>query len=211
MKALFNSLLGYFLTPAGVLVMGALDASLVFFLPLGIDVVVIALAARRPELFWMYALLATVGSLIGAGGTFWLGRKVGQHGLTRLIAPSTLRRVEQRVTHSAAVPVAALGIIPPPFPFTAFVLTSGAFGLNPWAFLGTLAGVRLARFLGEAGLAAHYGSGVLALMQSRTFTIIVIALAVAAIAGTIVSAVAVARATRRDRQSRKRSSAPTPP
>jgi uncharacterized membrane protein YdjX (TVP38/TMEM64 family) len=159
----------------------------------------------------MYALLATVGSLIGAGGTFWLGRKVGQHGLTRLIAPSTLRRVEQRVTHSAAVPVAALGIIPPPFPFTAFVLTSGAFGLNPWAFLGTLAGVRLARFLGEAALAAHYGNGVLALMQSRTFTIIVIALAVAAIAGTVVSAVAVARATRRERQSRKRSSAPTPP
>jgi len=106
MKTLFNSLIGYFLTPAGVLFMGALDASLVFFLPLGIDFVVIIMAARKPELFWMYALLATAGSLLGAGGTYWLGRKVGEHGLSRLIKPSTLRRVERRVTHSAALPIA---------------------------------------------------------------------------------------------------------
>lgn len=211
MKAIFNSLIGYFLTPAGVLVMGALDASLVFFLPLGIDFVVIIMTARNPGLFWLYALLATAGSVIGAGGTYWLGRKVGEHGLARLIKPSTLRRVERRVTHSAAVPIAALGIIPPPFPFTAFVLTSGAFGLNPWTFLTALGGVRLARFLGEAGLAAHYGSGILAWMESPAFTVVVVALAVLAVGGTLVSAVALIRAARRDRHARKRSSAPTPP
>ena len=37
MRSFFYSLLGYFLTPAGLLVMGALDSSLIFFLPLGID------------------------------------------------------------------------------------------------------------------------------------------------------------------------------
>lgn len=211
MKAIFNSLIGYFLTPAGVLVMGALDASPVFFLPLGIDFVVIIMTARNPELFWLYALLATAGSLIGAAGTYWLGRKVGEHGLARLIKPSTLKRVERRVTHSAAVPIAALGIIPPPFPFTAFVLASGAFGLNPWTFLTALGGVRLARFLGEAGLAARYGSGILAWMESPTFTVVVVALAVLAVGGTVVSAAALIRAARRGRHARKRSSAPTPP
>ena len=211
MKSLFYSLLGYFLTPAGVLVMGALDASLVFFLPLGIDFVVIYMSAREPGLFWLYALLATAGSLIGAGTTFWIGRKVGQHGLTRLVKPSTLRRVERRVAHSAAMPIAALGIIPPPFPFTAFVLTSGAFGLNPWTFLMALGGVRLGRFMAEAGLAAYYGQGITAIMESQTFTIVVIALAVLAIVGTVVSGVAVYRAAKSDRQTRNRSSAPTPP
>ncbi len=85
MRALFYSLLGYFLTPFGLVLMGALDSSLVFFLPLGIDFVVIILTARHPELFWLYAILATVGSLIGAALTFWIGRKVGEHGLSRLI------------------------------------------------------------------------------------------------------------------------------
>ena len=62
MRSLFSSLLGYFLSPAGLLVLGALDASLIFYLPLGIDFVVIILTARKPELFWLYALLASVGT-----------------------------------------------------------------------------------------------------------------------------------------------------
>jgi membrane protein YqaA with SNARE-associated domain len=197
MRSLFNSVLGYFLTPGGVLLMGALDASLVFFLPLGIDFVVIIMTARRPELFWLYALLATTGSLIGAAGTFWLGRKAGEHGLQRLLKPSTLRQVERRVAHSAAVPIAVLGIIPPPFPFTAFVLASGAGRLNPWTFFSTLAGVRLLRFGVEGGLAVRYGRGILAWMESPTFLAIVITLATVAVVGTIASAVAIYRSARR--------------
>src|SRR5919112_3156030 len=105
MRSLFNTLLGYFLTPGGLLLMGALDASVVFFLPLGIDFVVIILSARKPELFWLYALLAAIGSIAGASFTFWLGRKVGEAGLKRLLKPSTLKKVEQRVSHSAAFTV----------------------------------------------------------------------------------------------------------
>lgn len=180
--------------------MGAMDASVVFFLPLGIDFVLIILTARKPELFWMYALLATVGSVIGAGLTFWVGRKVGEHGLARLVKPSTLKRVERRVAHRGAISVAALGVIPPPFPFTAFVLSSGALLVNPWTFLSTLAGVRLVRFGVEAALAARYGRGLLAFMESTTFTAIVIGLAALAIIGTIVSAVAVVRSVKRDKR-----------
>lgn len=193
-------LLSYFLTPGGLLLLGVLDASIVFFLPLGIDFVVIILSARKPELFWLYALLATVGSVIGAGGTFWMGKKVGDHGIARFVKPSTLRKVQARVSHSAAVTVAALGAIPPPFPFTAFTLTSGACGLNAWTFLSTLAAVRAVRFLAEAGLAAYYGRGILKWMESPTFTAVVTAIAVLAIIGTIVSAVAVYRSIKREKR-----------
>jgi membrane protein YqaA with SNARE-associated domain len=197
MRALFYSLLGYFLTPIGVLLMGALDSSMVFFLPLGIDFVVIIMAARKPELFWLYAILATIGSLIGASLTFWIGRKVGEHGLSRLIKPSRLKKIEQRVAQRAAVSVGALAIIPPPFPFTAFVLASGAFRANAWHFLVTLAGVRLLRFMVEGALAAHYGRGILSWMQSTTFTVIIGVMIALAVIGTLVSAVAVYRSTKK--------------
>jgi membrane protein YqaA with SNARE-associated domain len=197
MRALFYSLLGYFLTPFGLVLMGALDSSMVFFLPLGIDFVVILLTARKPELFWLYAILATVGSLIGASVTFWIGRKVGEHGLSRLIKPSRLKRIEQRVSQRAAVSVAALAIIPPPFPFTAFVLTSGAFRANPWSFLVTLGGVRLLRFLIEGALAARYGRGILGWMQSTTFTVVIGVMIALAVVGTVVSGIAVYRSTRK--------------
>ena len=196
MRSLFYSLLGYFLTPFGLVLMGVLDSSMVFFLPLGIDFVVIILTARKPELFWLYAILATVGSLIGTGVTYWIGRKVGEVGLARLIKPSRLKRVQERVSHHAAISVAALAIIPPPFPFTAFVLTSGALHVNAWSFFTTLAGVRALRFLVESALAARFGRGIVSWMQMRTFTIAVSVLIGLAVIGTLVSAVAVYRSTR---------------
>jgi membrane protein YqaA with SNARE-associated domain len=199
-RAFFYSLLGYFLTPWGIILMGALDSSLVFFLPLGIDFAVIILAARKPELFWLYAILAMVGSLLGAMLTFWIGRKVGEHGLTLLIKPSRLERVRNRIAHHAGISVAALAIIPPPFPFTAFVLASGAIGANPWTFFTTLAGVRVLRFLVEAGLAAIYGRRILTWMQSTIFQVIVGVLITLAVVGTIVSGIAVLRSTRRPRR-----------
>jgi membrane protein YqaA with SNARE-associated domain len=199
MRTFFYSLLGYFLTPAGLVLMGALDSSLIFFLPLGIDFAVVILAAREPHLFWLYAMLAAVGSLAGAGMTFWIGHKVGEHGLGRLMHPGRLERVKARVSHHAAVSVAALGVVPPPFPFTAFVVASGAFGVNRWTFFTTLGAVRLVRFLLEAGLAAVSGRRILRWMESTVFEVIVGVLIVLAIVGTIVSGVAVYRSVRRPR------------
>ena len=200
MRSFFYSLLGYFLTPGGLILMGALDSSLIFFLPLGIDFAVIVLSARQPHLFWLYALLATAGSLVGAAVTFWIGRKVGEHGLSRLMSPARLKRVQNRVAERAGFGVAALGLIPPPFPFTAFVLASGAFGGRAWTFLTTLTAVRLLRFLAEAGLAGIYGRRILVWMKSTTFEVIIGVLIALAVIGTIVSGVAVYRGSRRPRQ-----------
>ncbi len=197
MKALFYSLLGYFLSPLGIVLMGVLDSSMVFFLPLGIDFVVILMAARKPELFWLYAILATVGSTIGAALTFWIGRKVGEVGLSKLIKPARLKRVQKMVSEGAAYTVPALAIIPPPFPFTAFVLVSGALRANVARFFITLSAVRLLRFGVEAWAASYYGRGILTFMQSGTFTVIVGVLIALAVIGTIISGVAVYRSTRK--------------
>ena len=192
-----RSFLGYFLNPAGLVVLGILDSSLVFFLPLGIDVVLIILSARHPELFWMYALAATAGSLIGAGGTYWLGHKVGQEGIARWIGESRLRQAQHRVGGKAATGVAVLGLIPPPFPFTALVLASGAFALDAWRFFVTLALVRAFRFGLESAMAARYGQRILAWMESPVFEFLVGALVALALAGTVISAVVTFRKSRR--------------
>jgi membrane protein YqaA with SNARE-associated domain len=197
MRSLFYSFLGYFLTAPGLVVLAALDSSMIFFLPLGIDFAVIVLSARKPELFWLYDLLATAGSMIGVGLTFWIGHKVGRRGLERFVKPSRLKRIQDRVGNSAAVTIASLGIIPPPFPFTAFVLTSGAGGVNAWTFLVTLGVVRAVRFTAESALAAHYGRGILAWMHSTTFMIVIGALTGIAIVGTVVSAIALYRSSKR--------------
>jgi membrane protein YqaA with SNARE-associated domain len=197
MRAFFDSLIGYFLTPGGLVLMAALDSSLVFFLPLGIDLVVVLLSAREPDLFWLYGLLATLGSLAGAAVTFWVGRKAGEHGLTRFVAEQQLERVRRQVNQRGAYAIAALAIIPPPFPFKVFILTAGALGMSPWRFFPAMGGVRLARFGAEAALASRYGEGIVRWADTPLFTAIIGSLAVVAIVGTIVSVVLIAR--RRDR------------
>lgn len=215
MRAFFFSILGYFLTPAGVVLMGVLDASMVFFLPLGIDFVIIVMTARKPELFWLYALLATVGSLIGAAGTYWVGKKAGEKGLTRFVNERRLERLKARVSSGGLV-IAGLALIPPPFPFTPFVLASGALGMNPWTFFGALAAARAFRFGIEGALAFRYGSQILRWMKTPTFQAIVGVLIALAVLGTIISAVMAYRSSARSgnagwpRRRRKIQVAPDP-
>lgn len=192
MRAAFLSFLGYFLTPAGLVAMGVLDASVVFVLPFGIDFVTILMAARHPQLFWLYAALSTLGSVAGAALTYWLGRKVGEKGLTRYVRERQLHRVKSRLDRGVFV-VAALALIPPPFPFTPFILGAGAFELNPWPFFGVLAGARVLRFGCETLLASYYGSQIIRWMKTPTFMAVVGGFIVLAVVGTIVSAVVVWR------------------
>jgi membrane protein YqaA with SNARE-associated domain len=197
-RAAFFSFLGYFLTMPGIVVMGILDASMVFFLPFGIDFVVILMTARKPEWFWLYALLATAGSVIGAAGTYWAGRMAGEKGLSRFVKAGRLERVKASVNRGSLV-VAGLALVPPPFPFTPFVLASGALGMNPWSFFGALAGVRLLRFGVEGALAHRYGTQIVRWMKTPTFQAVVGVFIALAVIGTIVSAVLLVRSSRRPR------------
>jgi len=129
----------FFLTWWGAYLIALLDASMVFFLPFGVDAVVIYLAASHRELAWLYPLLATAGSITGAAGTFWIGQKIGEVGLERYVPRRRLERLQCRVRDTGAVALAVPALMPPPFPLTPFVLTCGALRVNPWRFFSTFA------------------------------------------------------------------------
>lgn len=173
---------------SGVLVLGILDSTLVFFLPLGIDAVVILMAARHTETAWIYPLLATAGSIIGSLFTYWVGRKLGEHGLGRFIPERRLEFVRRRVRSHGAFTVAVLSLIPPPFPFTPFVLMSGALHVSRLRLFTSLGLARLLRFGVEAALAVKYGDALVYWMGSDTFKIAIGVFIAIAVVGTAISA-----------------------
>ena len=189
--------LGAFLTWWGAVLLAALDSSMLFFLPFGIDTVVIYLAARDESRFWLYPILAAAGSMIGAATTFWIGRKAGEVGLSRLVPEDRLERMQCRVRDGGAMAIALPAAMPPPFPLVPFVLTCGALAVNPWRFFITFGAVRLLRFGIEAALARTYGRSILRALQSPTFQVVVIGFVVVAIVGTVISGVMLWRSTRR--------------
>ena len=188
--------LGWFLTWWGAFVLAALDTSLLVFMPFGIDALVIYLAARDQSLFWLYPLLATAGSALGAFITYSIGRKLGEVGLARIVSGPRLERLQERVNRSGAIALAVPALLPPPFPLTPFILTCGALDVDLRRFLVTFVSVRLARFFAEGLLARQYGERVLAVLQSDAFQIVIGAFAVVAVAGTIASGVVLWRKTR---------------
>jgi len=193
--------LGFFLTWWGAYLLGALDATMLFFLPFGIDALVIYLAARDNLFFWLYPILATAGSVTGAAVTYWIGHKIGEMGLERFVPARRLERFRTRVQKQGAVAMAFAAVLPPPFPLTPFVLTCGALEVGRWIFFGTFAAMRFVRFGGEAALARVYGRGVLRVIESDPFQTAIIGFIVIAIIGTAISGTMLWRSTRQPRLS----------
>src|SRR3977135_2314292 len=150
MRSFSQWIVTLFASPIGIVVLAALDSTLFFSLPFGIDAAVIILAARLRELWWVVPLLATCGSVAGAALTFWMGVKGGEQGLVRWVRPKRLRQIRQRVRNNGAIALAVLDLIPPPFPFTPFVLAAGALEVKARTFFITLVVCRLFRFALEA-------------------------------------------------------------
>jgi membrane protein YqaA with SNARE-associated domain len=197
MRAFSHWIVFLFASPAGVVVLAALDSTLFFSLPFGIDAAVILLAARWRELWWIVPLLATAGSVAGAVLTFWMGVKIGEQGLERWVARKRLAQVRANVRKKGAVALAVLDLIPPPFPFTPFVLAAGALDVKSRIFFGTLAACRILRFGLEAALARKYGRSIVTWLDSDVFHNIVSFFIIIAIALTVLSLVQVVRATRK--------------
>ena len=176
--------------------LAALDSTLFFSLPFGIDGAVIILSAQLHRLAWVVPLLATAGSMAGAWLTFWMGRVIGENGLDRYVAPKRLKNVRKKIRDRGAVALAILDLVPPPFPFTPFVLAAGALEVKSSIFFITLAVCRLFRFGIEAALAVVYGRRILAWLDSDLFHDVVAFFIMAAGVLTIVSIVKLIRSTR---------------
>jgi membrane protein YqaA with SNARE-associated domain len=196
-RSFFASAFSAMLSPHGLFALAALDTSLILVLPFAIDAAVVILSARQPEWSWAFALIATAGSLAGASVSFWVGRKVGEHGIERFVKGRTLERVKKKVHSKGAVAMALPALMPPPFPLKPFILACGALDVGKVPFFTTLGGVRLLRFGAEAGLAVVYGERLIRWIESDTFETILMWFGIIAIAGTVVAIISLVRSSRK--------------
>jgi membrane protein YqaA with SNARE-associated domain len=196
MRSFSGWIIALFVSPLGVVVLAALDSTIFLSLPFGIDAAVILLSAQMGDLFWLVPLLAAGGSLAGAALTFWMGVKIGEKGLDRWVPERRLDRIRSRIREKGAVALAVLDLIPPPFPFTLFVLAAGALEVDAQTFFLTLVACRIFRFGLESVLAIVYGRSILAWLDSDLFHDIVTFFIVLAAVLTAMSIVRIVQSTR---------------
>ena len=201
MRTVTQWVLATFTSPVGIVLLAALDSTLFFWLPFGVDAATIVFAMRGVAPWWAVALLTTAGSIAGSFLTFWMGAKVGDAGLGRLISERHLESARRRIKKSTRSAVlAALSLIPPPFPFTPIVLAAGALEVRRAPFFATLAACRFIRFGSEAFLARRYGPETLDWLDSPVVEYVVLGFVAIGVLLTIVTLIRIARAPRKSRR-----------
>jgi membrane protein YqaA with SNARE-associated domain len=170
----------------GFIPLGLLDNS-VIPLPGSMDVLTIVLSARKQELWLYYALMATIGSVIGGYVTYRLARKGGKETLERKFPARTLDKVYSIFGRWGFGAIAIAALLPPPVPMVPFLFAAGAMQYSVGKFLVALTVGRIVRYSFLAFLAAHYGRQVLTVMSQlgHPVLITVIALIAAAIAALL--------------------------
>jgi membrane protein YqaA with SNARE-associated domain len=170
----------------GFIPLGLLDSS-VIPLPGSMDVLTIVLSARKQELWLYYALMATVGSVIGSYVTYRLARKGGKETLERKFPARTLKKVYKIFARWGFGAIAIVALLPPPAPLVLFLFAAGAMQYSVKKFLVALTLGRLVRYSLLAFLAARYGRQVLRVISQHGHPVLiaVIGLIAAAIAALI--------------------------
>ena len=167
----------------GLLLLGILDSSLLF-MPLGNDLLVVALTAHRHNRMPYYVAMATAGSVIGCFLTDLACRRGGEKGLEQLVSGWTIQYVQRKIQNHAGPALGLACILPPPFPFTPFIIVMAALQYPRWRMLGIVAVGRAVRFTVEGGLAMVYGRRILDLANHGVLQAFIIGLVVISIVGS---------------------------
>jgi membrane protein YqaA with SNARE-associated domain len=165
----------------GLIPLGVLDASVVP-LPGSMDVLTIVLAAKQPDWWIYYALMATAGSVLGNYLTYRLARKGGKETLERRLSRKSMDKVTQTFERWGFGAIAIPALLPPPMPMIPFVLAAGAAKYSLKKFLFALTLGRIVRYSVLALLAAHYGHQIISFMRNHGHPVFLIVLGVVAIA-----------------------------
>ena len=123
----------------------------------GLDLVIAILAARHRQPWYYYALIATVGGVIGSFITYSIAHKAGEAYLTRKFGERRVRRILEVVRQWGGSTLIAATLLPPPFPATLVFAAAGTLEYPTRRYLGAVALGRAIRYSLLAWAADHYG------------------------------------------------------
>ena len=186
-RRLYDWVLSWADRPGGPAALFGLAAAESVFFPVPPDVLLIPMALGRPRRALRFALLCTVGSVIGGVLGYWVGsalyRSVGTWILDVYGYHDVYTRVGELYRQNLVVALGAAGFTP--IPYKVFTIAAGGFSVSLPAFLVISAVSRGARFFIVAGLLRIFGEPVREFID-RWFNLLTILLATLVIGGFVV-------------------------
>jgi membrane protein YqaA with SNARE-associated domain len=164
-----------FLAKFGVWGVGAaalLDSSTI---PIPMDFILAGYVWADKSHFWLYCLLASVGSAIGGLLPYWLGRAGGELFLLKRVNRKRYEKMRARFERQEFLAMMIPSMLPPPAPWKACVFAAGVFEMRVAPFMLSVFCGRMLRWLalsllvlklgpGAVDLVAHHGLALLAVV-----------------------------------------------
>ena len=168
----------------GLILIGLADNSVV---PLtgSMDVLTIYLAASHREAWPYYALMATLGAVLGGYITYYLALKGGKETLERKFSKRRADKLINRFQKWGFWGVFVPALLPPPFPLVPFLIAAGAMQYSRKKFLLALVLGRAIRYSIVAALGVHYGRPILAFFRHYNKMAVLVLVGLALVGGVI--------------------------
>ena len=170
----------------GLLALAVLDSSFLF-LPLGNDLLMVAFTARQPHLFWYYALMTTVGSVIGTWIMDATSRKLGEAGLADRVPKRRLDFIKRQFEKRAGWTLVGSSLMTPPFPYTVVIIVFSALQYSRKRLLLLTGFGRLVRFTVLGLLAMVWGRQILRFFGNPAVKWVLTGLVVISVVGSLLS------------------------
>ena len=157
LSAKYRAILLGFLKPLGFWGVGAvamLDSSSI---PVPMDLIVAGYAWSDAHRFYLYVLMAAVGSAIGGLLPYWIGRAGGEIFLMKRVDRARFEKMRDRFEKQQFLALMIPSMMPPPTPWKLFVFASGVFEMRVITFMAAVAAGRALRFTVVSLLAIQYG------------------------------------------------------
>ena len=145
-------------------------------------------SSRSGPVWILYVVVAAVGSTVGALIDDMLTRSAGEKGLRKFVSGNRIKKLKERIEEHAGWVVFTATLLPPPFPFTAVIMTAAALQYSRRKLLLLVLCGRLVRFTLAALLAVYFGRKILVYARnSAALEYLVYALIVISIVATTVT------------------------
>lgn len=171
-----------FLAKFGIWGVGAvalLDSSTI---PVPMDAILAVYVWNDKSHFWLYCLLASVGSALGGLLPYGLGRAGGELFLLKRINRRRFDQLRARFERQEILAVLIPSMLPPPAPWKVFVFAAGVFEMRVVPFVLSVFCGRMIRWLALSLLVLKLGPGAVEVVAHHGLALLAIA-AVLSVAG----------------------------
>lgn len=162
----------------GVAAVALLDSSSI---PVPMDAILAVYIWNNKSNFWVYCVMAAVGSAIGGLVPYGLGRAGGELFLLKRVNRARFEKLRDRFEDQEFLAVMIPSMLPPPTPWKVFVFAAGVFEMKVVPYMAAVAAGRFVRWMVLALLVLKLGPDAVRIVEHHALTAILVVLGLAVV------------------------------